>query len=183
MAVKTNYTRGQRPTPAEANAFAANPALQYITQVNINAVTTNVTSVFGFTYDNYHLEWSGLYSSTGASFALLTMTGGTGTAHYDGVRDTNSAGAVGLNGQNGTGYWVGIPASGSLANSNQASMDILSPYLSANTLYMARFSNALGGGFCGGQHASNTSYTGFSIVGLFGSNIVGTLRIYGYRKP
>ena len=183
MAVKTNYTIGQRPTPAEVNAFAANPALQYITQVNINAVTTNVTNVFSFTYENYHLEWSGLYASTGASFALLTLTGGTGTAHYDGTRHTNQAGSVSLNAQNGTGYWVGIPVSGSLADSSQVSMDILMPYLSANTVYAARFNNSLGGGFGGGQHASNTSYTGFSIVGLFSSNIVGTLRIYGYRKP
>jgi hypothetical protein len=182
MAIKANYTRGQRPTVAEMNTYAANPALQYITTVSINAVTTTVSNCFSSTYDNYHLEWSGVYSPTGATYALMSLTGGAGTAHYDGQRQTDVTGTVTLNSQNGTGYWLGLIIDNTLAKSTQATMDIFNPYVAASTAYTSRSNYGLGGVFQGGINTNNTSYTGFSIVGLFGFTIVGTLRIYGYRK-
>lgn len=183
MTVKANYTLGQRPTVAEMNTFAANPALQYITQVNINAVTTTVSSVFSSTYDNYRLEWSGVRTTSGfATFPLVSFTGGAGTAHFDGIKTTNSTGANTFNNQNGTAYWlvgyVGLNAN----DASHITMDVHAPFLTVDTTYTSKFSHILGGGFAGGVVRSATSYTGFTITGLFGSTIVGTLRIYGYRK-
>jgi len=183
MTVRANYSVGERPTVAEMNTFAANPALQYITQVTINAVTTTVSNVFSSTYDNYRLEWSGVYTTAGfTTFPLVSFTGGAGTAHFDGIKTTNSVGVNSFNNQNGTAYWltgyVGLNAN----ESSHITMDIHAPFLAVDTTYTSKFSFQLGGGFAGGVVRTATSYTGFTITGLFGSNIIGTLRIYGYRK-
>lgn len=183
MTVKANYTIGQRPTVAEMNTFAANPALQYITQVNINAVTTTVSNVFSSTYDNYRLEWSNVRTPGGfTTFPLVSFTGGAGSVHFDGIKTTNSTGVNSFNSQNNAAYWmvanVGL-------NANEAShitMDVHAPFLTVDTTYTSKFSFQLGGGFAGGVVRSATSYTGFTITGLFGATIIGTLRIYGYRK-
>jgi hypothetical protein len=183
MTVRANYSIGERPTVDEMNTFAANPALQYITQVNINAVTTTVSNVFSSTYDNYRLEWSNVYTTAGfTTFPLVSFTGGAGTAHFDGIKTTNSAGANTFNNQNGTAYWLTAYVGLNANESSHITMDINAPFLTVDTTYTSKFSFQFGGGFAGGVVRSATSYTGFTIVGLFGSNIVGTLRIYGYRK-
>ena len=171
------------PVVEDWNTYAANPALQYITQVNINANVTNVNSVFtAYTYDVYHLEWSNMFCAAGTTYALISLTGGAGTAHYDGMRVTEASGAVTLNGANGTGYWLGVICGSSSANGTHASMEMFYPALSIHTLYTSRTTFQLGGGFMGGMNTNNVGYTGFSITGLFGAVIQGTLRIYGYRK-
>jgi len=187
MTVRANYSVGERPTVAEMNTFAANPALQYITQVNINAVTTTVSSVFSSTYDNYRLEWSNVYTTAGFNtYPLISFTGGAGTAHFDGIKATISNGTNSFNNQNGSAYWL-VSYLGQNANfASHITMDIHAPFNTVDTTYTSKFSCNLGagagGGFAGGVVRSATSYTGFTITGLFGSNIVGTLRIYGYRK-
>lgn len=184
MTVKANYSLGQRPTVAEFNTFAANPALQYITQVNINAVTTTVSNVFSSTYNNYRLEWSGVFCSNNASTCpLISFTGGAGTAHFDGIKTTDQTGANTFNSQNGTGYWITAYAGGTTAiNGSTITQDIYNPFNTVDTTYTSKFSFNQGGGFAGGIVKSSTSYTGFTITGLFATNVTGTLRIYGYRK-
>ena len=183
MTVKANYTIGQRPTVADMNTFAANPALQYITQVNINAVTTTVSSVFSSTYDNYRLEWSGVFcSSNPSTFPLISFTGGTGTAHFDAGKVTDSVGTNTFNNLNGSGYWLGAWVGGSVSNASHITMDIYSPFNTTDTSYTSKFNFNQGGGFTGGIVKSPSSFTGFTITGLFATNVVGTLRIYGYRK-
>ena len=183
MTVRENYTLGQRPTVAEMNTFAANPALQYITQVNINAVTTTVSNVFSSTYNNYRLEWSGIYTTSGFNtFPLISFTGGAGTAHFDGIKVTDQTGANTFNNQNGSAYWITAFVGQTLINGTTITQDIYSPFRTVDTTYTCKFTMNQGGGFAGGIVRSSTSYTGFTITGLFGSNIVGTLRIYGYRN-
>jgi len=183
MTVRANYSVGERPTVDEMNTFAANPALQYITQVNINAVTTTVSGVFSSTYDNYRLEWSNVHTTSGFNtFPLVSFTGGAGTAHFDGIKTTNSVGGNTFNSANGTGYWFTAYIGQNATESSHITMDIHAPFNTVDTTYTSKFSFQLGGGFAGGVVRSATSYTGFTITGLFGSNIVGTLRIYGYRK-
>lgn len=183
MTVKADYTRGQRPSVADMNTYAANPALQYITQVNINAVTTTVSSVFSATYNNYRLEWSGVFSSGGGNtYPLISLTGGAGTAHFDGIKATDSLGVNLFDNQNGSGYWLTSLVGGSVANASHITQDIYNPFNTVDTTYTSKFSFLQGGGFAGGIVKSSTSYTGFTITGLFGTNITGTLRIYGYRK-
>jgi len=181
MTVRANYSIGERPTVSEMNTFSANPALQYISQINLNAVTTTIASGFNSTYANYHLEFSNLRSTTASTLALISLTGGTGTSHHSSFRYTSETGAVTLNSSASAAYWLGIY----LPTANvgtQCSMDIFSPNVSLNTQYQFQASSGLGGSFGGGINTNNTSYVGFSIVGLFGSVIQGTLRIYGYRK-
>jgi len=184
VTVKTNYTIGQIPSVADFNTFAANPALQYITTVNINAVTTTVSNVFSTTYNNYRLEWSGVYTTSGAStLPLISFTGGAGTAHFDGIKTTDHLAANTFNNQNGTGYWLTAYIGGTTANdASTITMDIYNPFNTVDTTYTSKFSFKQGGGFAGGIVKSSTSYTGFSITGLFSYNVTGTLRIYGYRK-
>jgi hypothetical protein len=180
MTVKADYTRGQRPTVSEMNTFAGNPALKYISQININANSTTIASGFNSTYFNYHLEFSNLRSSV-ATVALLSLTGGTGTSHHSSYRTTSETGAVTLNNSANAAYWLGIHLP--VANvGSQVSMDIFSPFVSLQTQYQFQASSGYGGTFGGGINTNNTSYVGFSIVGLFGSVIQGTLRIYGYRR-
>jgi hypothetical protein len=184
MTVKANYALGERPTVADFNTFAANPALQYITTVNLNAVTTTVSNVFSSTYDNYRLEWAGVYTTAGFStFPLVSFTGGAGAAHFDGIKTTDATGTNTFNSQNGSAYWLTayVTTSG-IANGSQITMDICSPFKTVDTTYTSKFSFNQGGGFAGGMVKSVTSYTGFTITGLFSSTIIGRLRIYGYRK-
>lgn len=181
MTVRANYTRGQRPTVAEMNTFAANPALRYISQVNINAVTTTIASGFSSTYSNYRLEFSNLRCAAGSTLALLSFTGGTGTAHSSSYRITSETGAVTLNNQSGSAYWLGLPVVGASVHS-QYSVDIFAPNVSLNTQYSFRGNCGYGSAFGGGFLNDNNSYVGFSITGLFSTTIQGTLRIYGYRK-
>jgi hypothetical protein len=61
-------------------------------------------------------------------------------------------------------------------------MDMFSPFVSLNTQYQFQASSGYGGTFGGGLNTNNASYSGFQIVGLFGTTLQGTLRIYGYRK-
>ena len=183
MAIKTFPLMGV-PTTDDWNTYAANPALQYISQVNINAVTTTVSNCFSASYDNYRLEWSGVYTTSGASnFPLITFTAGAGTAHFDGIKTTDQVGANTFNSQNGSGYWLTAYVGGSVNNASIISMDIYNPFNTVDTTYTSKFSFVQGGGFAGGMVKSSTSYTGFQIVGLFGFNVTGTLRIYGYRRP
>jgi len=183
MTVRANYQIGERPTVAEMNTFAANPALQYITSVSINAVTTTVSNVFSSTYDNYRLEWVGVYTSSGFnSFPLVSFTSGAGTAHFDGIKTTDHLGTNTFNNQNGTPYWIVSYIGQSAANASHITMDIYNPYNTIDTTYTSKFSFVQGGGFAGGIVKSSTSYTGFTITGIFSSTVIGTLRIYGYRK-
>ena len=181
MALKTFSSFGV-PVVEDWNTYAANPALKYITEVSINAVTTTVSSVFSSTYTNYHLEFSNLRCAAGSTTALLSLSAGAGTVHYSAYRIVSEAGAVSSNNQNGTGYWIGIPIVGASVGT-QCSMDILSPNATVDTVYQCQGNAGLGGFFSGGIVTNSTAYTGFSIVGLFSTTIVGTLRIYGYRKP
>jgi hypothetical protein len=180
MTVRANYSVGERPTVSEMNTFAGNPALKYITQVNLNAVTTTVSSVFSSTYDNYHLEFSNL-RCTASTLALITLTGGAGVAHHSSYRISSETGVVTLNSSASAAYWLGIP----LLTANvgtQCSMDMFSPFVSLNTQYQFQANHALGGSFGGGLNTNNASYSGLQIVGLFSTTLQGTLRIYGYRK-
>jgi hypothetical protein len=180
MPIKTFPSMGV-PVVEDWNTYAANPALQYISTTTLNANVTTISSVFSSTYDVYRLEWSNMFS-TATTYALISLTGGTGVAHYDGIRVTEASGTVTLNGQNGTGYWVGVICGSSSANGTHSSMDMFYPALSVHTLYTQRTTFQLGGGFGGGMNTNNVGYTGFTVTGLFGSVIQGTLRIYGYRK-
>jgi hypothetical protein len=182
MAIKTFPSYGV-PVVEDWNTYAANPALKYISALSFNGVTTTVSNVFSTTYDNYRIEWSGVYtSSTTSSFPLITFTGGTGTAHFDGIKTTSATGTNTFNSQNGSGYWLTAYVGGTVNNASHITMDIYQPFNAVDTTYTCKFSYDQGGGFSGGVVKSSTSYTGFNIVGLFGSTIVGTLRIYGYRK-
>lgn len=183
MTVRANYLIGEKPTPAEWNTFIANPGLDYITQINVNAVTTTISNVFSSTYDNYRLEFQGCYSTSGSgTFPLISFTGGTGTAHYDGMRVVESTGAVVLNGQNGTGYWIGGFGGNGIANAAQITYDFFQPYVLTQTTYVARYNYNQGGGFVGGYLNNTNSYTGFTITGLFSTNVSGVLNVFGYRK-
>lgn len=184
MTVKADYALGQRPTVADFNTFAANPALKYITTVNINAVTTTVSNVFSSTYDNYRLEWSSTYSPTALTYPLISFTGGAGTAHFDGLKYTSATtGVVTTNFQSGSGYWLTAAIDSTSVDTSHIVMDIYNPFNTVDTTYSSKFNTVKGGGFAGGMVKSATSYTGFTITGVFSSTIVGTLRIYGYRKP
>jgi hypothetical protein len=183
VTVRANYLLGEKPTPAEWNAYIANPALDYITQISLNAVTSTISNVFSSTYDNYRLEVSGCYCNGGAAtFPLVSFTGGAGTAHYDGVRFTDSTGAVTLNNQNGTGYWIGGYGGNGLQNASQITWDFFQPYVYTQTTYVGRYNYNQGSGFSGGYLNNTNSYTGFTITGLFGTNVSGVLTVFGYRK-
>jgi len=185
MSVRANYAVGERPSVADMNTYAANPALRYITSVTLNAVTTTISSVFSATYDNYRLEWTGIYTTSGSlTLPLISFTSGAGTAHFDGSKYTTaSAGVNTFNNQNGSPYWLTAIIGTTVDDASHITMDICNPFNTIDTTYTSKFNTVKGGGFAGGIVKSATSYTGFTITGLFATNVTGTLRIYGYRKP
>jgi len=145
------------------------------------AQTVNVNNVFSTTYDNYKIINRSTQASAG-SWTMKMRVGGadTSTGYFTQLVYGDGGTAAGGRNVSGTDEWF----FGDSANSGMTSMDILSPYLGAET------QGAALAGYRDGSAGlvrmifmslnDTTSYTGFSL--LTPSNANGKISIYGYAK-
>lgn len=167
-----------------APAPAASSGLTLIAKTVLSAATQhNLTNVFSTSYDHYTIKFTSFLN-----LSSMTMRFGT-----SGTPDTGS------NYQNTGGYFDASTVTAAAYNFNASSatvadnasvsssalfLDISSPFLVAKTTYMATAGLTLSGQVIGnlarGLVNTTTSYT--DLVLLSGSNISGTISIYGFAN-
>jgi hypothetical protein len=168
--------------PEWFNPAAAGSGFTLIAEQSYTAAqTVNVNNVFSTTYDNYKIINRSTQASAG-SWTMKMRVGGADTSANYFTQLVYGDGGTAAGGRNvsGTDEWF----FGDSANSGMTSMDILSPFLSAET------QGAALAGYRDGSAGlvrmifmslgDTTSYTGFSL--LTPSNADGKVSIYGYAK-
>jgi hypothetical protein len=169
--------------PAWATPTAAASGLTLIAEQSYSATQTiNVDNVFSATYDNYKI-FNRATISGGNSFTMKMRVGGTDTSANYASQLTYGDNTSTSSGRNvlGTDEWF----FGDAESSGMTTMDIMSPYLSAETqaLALAGYrTTGLSGlvRMISMELGDTTSYTGFTL--LCGANATGKVSIYGYAK-
>jgi|688.fasta_scaffold513231_3 hypothetical protein len=185
MAIKTFSDAVALPA-SDINTYLTNGGLVYINQFTLSGGTTNLTSIFSSTYDNYRLIVSGA-STTSAVIDTFQMLNGTTPAtggNYNRSRWTASVPATpSLEVNQTAGYQITTGTTPTLWT-----IEIGNPFLAAKTTL-----NSFGqyGGnsdlsypeMLTSIHTLTTSYDGISFIATGTTWTAGKVTVYGYRKP
>jgi hypothetical protein len=173
---------GSAWTQISGSTAKGNSGLVYITEQTVGTGVSSVTlsNVFSATYDNYRVVYSGGTGSgevglgmrvggvtTNYSHMLFWATFAAGTANTDRANDTGSA-----------ALYLGSCG----ANGNHLAVDVLSPFQTKYTGFMAGSYIAADFGICVARHNIAASYTSVSILPVSGTISGGIVRVYGYRQ-
>jgi hypothetical protein len=188
MAIKT-FTSGEVLTAADTNTYLANSGLVYISTTTFSGATSaQFQSAFSSTYTNYralvsitgaaanacYLRW--LVGATAQTGNILSVSFGASTSGGATVAATNRSDQFGLLGA----VYATYPTTFSL--------DIFAPQTVSYTSY--NMSTGVGGisisdaglNIIGGRNIATTQIDGFEFTTAGGTNIAGTMTLYGYRK-
>lgn len=169
-----------------ATAASSSSGLTLITSTTVSAATSkSVDNCFSSTYANYlvHIVFTtGAASNQDISFRLRVSSSDS-NANY-----TNRRLIANQNGVSTDTDTLGTDEFylGNLDNSyvNSISFNIYNPFATTYTSYYSMgscfYSGFLQNITNTGNHKANTSYDGFTL--LSGSNMTGTIRIYGYQN-
>ena len=159
------------------------PGLELITTQTIGSAVSTVTvsNCFSATYDAYKITISG---GTSSAESQINMTLGSSTASYysAGVYTDFTTGSTGQSTVNNSTAW-GRVGYGTTSGTIVMNMDLVGPFLAANTYGTALFSR--NGNYMGvvtHLHNVQTSYSSFTITPSTGTWTGGTIRVYGYRN-
>jgi hypothetical protein len=183
MAIKT-FTTGEVLTASDTNTYLANSGLVYINQFTLSGGTTNLTSIFTSTYDNYRLIVSGVTTgvAVACTFQMLNGTTPATGGNYNSFRWTTSGAAVqqtaqttGLVVTTGTtvqswAFEVFNPASATKTTVNSSGQ-----YGANGDVAYPELVNAV--------HTLATAYDGMSMIAPGTTWTAGKVTVYGYRKP
>jgi hypothetical protein len=160
-------------------ATAAGLTLISATSIGSGVSSVTVSSAFSSTYDNYKIIVSGGANSENMGMSL--QLGSTTTGYY-GAQNivTYSNGAVNTFGRNNQSVF--IDAGVSRSKFLYMNIDLLSPFLSDETIYSGWSVHESQGGFSVGFLDNTTSYTAFTISPSGGAFTGGTIRVYGYAN-
>jgi hypothetical protein len=183
MAIKT-FTTGEVLTASDTNTYLANSGLVYINQFTLSGGTTNLTSIFSSTYDNYRLVMSGISTAVAVecTFQMLTSTTPATGANYNSFRWTTSGAAVQKTAQT-SGL---ITTNGTTPQS--WSVDVFNPALAAKTNLNSVGQYGANADVCypelvNATHTLTTAYDGMSMIAPGTTWTAGKVTVYGYRKP
>lgn len=190
MAIKT-FSVGEVLTANDTNTFLANSGLVYIDQKTISGTTTNVSSVFTSTYDNYRVLIQNPTNTAAGEFYLKYLTGTTTvttTSNYFWAYRGWTSGGAGAEDQansNANGFLGWTTAAG--GGQGAIAIDIFAPNMTQRTIANVH-TTFLGSGVYGVRVGilawdTTTAFTGFQITSGGGSTLTGTVTVYGYRKP
>ena len=185
MAIKT-FTAGEILTAADTNTYLANSGLVYINQFTLSGGTTNLTSIFSATYDEYLLVVTGATTS-GAIIDFFQMLNGTtpatGSDYNRGRWSTASPTSASRETNQTSGY---IVTTGSTVTS--FTVNVVNPFLAAKT--QVNTFGQYGGSsdetyaeLITSTHKLSTSYDGISFIAPSNTWTAGKVKVYGYRKP
>jgi hypothetical protein len=185
MAIKT-FTTGEVLTAADTNTYLANSGLVYINQFTLSGGTTNLTSIFSATYDDYLLVVSGASASSAVvdTFQMLTGTTPATGANYNATRWSSSAPtAPSTVSAQTAGYMMTTGTT-----PTQWSINVHSPFLAAKTQLTSV--GQYGGNSdisypesISSTHLLTTSYNGIAFIATGATWTAGKVTCYGYRKP
>lgn len=173
------------------NAPAQNPTgLELIKTQSLSGTSTNVTSCFSSTYDNYRLVFNTVTSDSAFSMYLRMLDGTTPltSSVYDWAMlglYTNNTSANNLNqaqslmftglGQVGN---YGAPYAGGV-------IDIINPFKTERTVvqtHMSFYESVFGFRVGMGEVNNTISYNGIQFTSGTSATFTGTVTVYGYRK-
>ena len=187
MAIKT-FTTGEVLTASDTNTYLANSGLVYITSTTFSGSSlVSVSNAFTSTYSHYVVI--GSFIGSGSSYALAKLQkAGTpsSTGYYlTGNYTTYSSSAV--NGYNGTNqtYFASGQYTAASNDGTTIKWELFNPQSSTlKTMINTHFVDiGIGQQYTFDVvHAVTDSYDGFTITPQGGTNITGTLTVYGYRK-
>jgi hypothetical protein len=185
MAIKT-FTTGEVLTASDTNTYLANAGLVYINQFTLSGGTTNLTSIFSATYDDYLLVVSGASSTSAVvdTFQMLNGTTPATGADYNYSRWSSSGPTAPTAATNQTsGYLITTGTT-----PQNYTINISNPFLAAKTQL-----NAFGQygantdvayiEMLSTTHKLTTSYNGISFIATGTTWTAGKVTVYGYRKP
>ena len=165
------------------SAWVTQNGLQLITAQTIGSAVSTVTvsNCFSATYDAYKITISG---GTSSAESQINMTLGSSTASYysSGIYTDFTSGSTGTSTVNNSTAW-GRVGYGTTSGTIVMNMDLVGPFLAANTYGTALFSR--NGNYMGvvtHLHNVQTSYSSFTITPSTGSWTGGTIRVYGYAN-
>lgn len=153
------------------------------------AASTDVTSVFSSTYQNYRviINASTSYAPGGDPLKLNMLSGTTpltASSYYYAATGFNSTGSIATDAGNAVAYGVVGVASQSGVGKSCSSIDICNPNAGSDYISYTSQTGFWSGGvwFCrsySGLIAQNVAYDGFRISSP-ASTFTGTIRVYGY---
>ena len=182
MAVKT-FT-STTLTASDTNTYLANSGLVYINQFTLSGGTTNLTSIFSSTYDNYRVIVSGVIvgAAVECTFQMLTGTTPATGANYNSFRWTTAGAAV----QKTAQTTANIITAGTTAQS--WAFEVFNPAIATKTTVNS--SGQYGANadvaypeLVNAVHTLATAYDGMSMIAPGTTWSAGKVTIYGYRKP
>ena len=155
------------------------------TETFSNASTVSINNVFSSTYDNYRILFSNMTCATsdqGLSFRLRASGTDFTGSNYEKQEINGNGTSVGASRASGNSLNIGT-ISPSLRNS--ITMDLMNPYLAvpktghSHNMYTLTGTGTLVRTMA---HVLNTSsaYDGFTFFA--GTNITGTVQVYGYKQ-
>jgi len=155
--------------------------MSLVTSATIGSGVSSVTvsSAFNTNYDAYRIIVIGGVGSANNAF-LTFQLGSASTAYYSALSYVSFAGAtsqVGNNNGSVFNYMGAVNTTGV-----NASIEVLSPFLTANTMVNASFHDATNCGRVTGFLSNSTSYTAFTIAPNTGTLTGGKIYVYGYKK-
>jgi hypothetical protein len=160
-------------------ATAAGLTLISATSIGSGVSSVTVSSAFSSTYDNYKITVSGGANSVAQGLSL--SLGSTTTGYYGAQSYVNySTGVTATDGRFNQSSFITIGA----ANTRYLHMniDLFSPFLSDETVYVGWYIPEHAGGYSVGFLDNTTSYTAFTIAPGAGTLTGGTIRVYGYAN-
>jgi hypothetical protein len=187
MAIKT-FTTGEVLTASDTNTYLANSGLVYVTSTTFSASSlVSISNAFTSTYTHYVVV--GSFIGTGNSYATCKLQkAGTAssTGYYiTGAYTTYSSTAVnGYAQSNGASFPMGQYSAASDDGTN-IKMEIFNPQVSTRKTGIDSHFLDIGAGqqyTFSVVHAVADAYDGFTITPQGGTNITGTITVYGLRK-
>ena len=162
----------------------ANPVgLEFITSQTVGSAvsTVSISNCFSSTYANYRIIVDSIDGNVSATSFFIRFDAGGSTNYYSSVYYDFYAGTdtstLRRNGQPSGG--VGVIGT----NDNTClNVDVFCPNLVRRTIWAGTFHGDGYQGWCGGQDASTTQHTGFTLLPNSGTMTGGTIRVYGYRN-
>lgn len=191
MAVKSNFAAGDVLTASNVNTYLTNGGLVYITSGALSGATTNFTSCFSSTYDNYRIVVDKAQETASGDMAIRMLVGTTATtaAYYFASNGLDFGGtARNVLGNNTSYAYAGFTtgAGGASIAIGSITMDIYNPNQANRTTatFQGSSNNADNTTIQSGTWRLNdtTAYDGIQFLNTGAGNNGGQVTIYGYRK-
>ena len=192
MATPPVFTAGSVLTAAQMNAVGlwrntactvtsaggtAATASNGVVTIGTNNTSVTINNAFNADFECYKVIINGGSASVNAT--IVMTLGASVTTYYSALNYITYAGVAGNVVVNNGAAWNGVGET--TASFIVANFDIINPYLTKYTHINGAYPGTVAG-VINGYHATNASYTSFTLS-VAGGNMTGaTIRVYGYNK-